>query len=92
MSEFMHIFLCAMLKSPEVALQAQFAIKNTFAISQCHNGTTIQIYKTNFQTQKPLLLTCICKYCIYDTLEKHQSKKECELLIVLPIWNSCTER
>ena len=39
MSELTHIFLCAVLKSLEIALQAYFSIKDTLAISECHNVT-----------------------------------------------------
>ena len=37
MSYFVHIFLCTVLKLLEIPLQVRFAIRNTFAISQCHN-------------------------------------------------------
>ena len=37
MSELTHIFLCAVLKSLEIALQAHFSIKDTLAISECRN-------------------------------------------------------
>ena len=38
MSELTHIFLCAVLKSLEIALQAHFSIKDTLAISECRNA------------------------------------------------------
>ena len=36
-SELTHIFLCAVLKLLEIALQAHFSIKDTLTISECHN-------------------------------------------------------
>ena len=37
MSELTHIFLCAVLKSLEIALQAHFSIKDSLTISECRN-------------------------------------------------------
>ena len=42
MSELTHIFLCAVLKSLEIALQAHFSIKDTLAISECRNEDLIK--------------------------------------------------
>ena len=39
MSELTHIFLCAVLKSLEIALQAHLSIKDTLATSECRNGS-----------------------------------------------------
>ena len=41
MSELTHIFLCAVLKSLEIALQAHFSIKDTLTISECRNVISV---------------------------------------------------
>ena len=43
MSELTHIFLCAVLKSLEIALQAHFSIKDTLTISECRNGPLLDV-------------------------------------------------
>ena len=53
MSELTHIFLCAVLKSLEIALQAHFSIKDTLTISECRNGPKISF---GFFSKKSILL------------------------------------
>ena len=45
MSELTHIFLCAVLKSLEIALQVHFSIEDTLAISECRNDLVLWTFQ-----------------------------------------------